>query len=369
MEKLNNLASTQSAGGGYVNSKKISYIESLRCYAAFAVVVLHVTSAPIAYCYDAYSDLDLFLGRLIRNLMTWGVPVFVMITGSLLLNPAKELPLHKLFFKYIRRFVLVIAIFVTCFSLMELVFTEKTISVSIFFKAILNTLAGKSWDHTWYLYMTIGLYALLPFLRCFTFGLEKMDENSAKKTLFCTLCVIFVISSLIPYLSFFFDFKNHFPTVSVYIFYALLGYAAHKCNFSLNNKVSWGILAGYVLYTSLIQLDSRFIIKDNAALYTLGNGSPIIILSALAIFSLSKNFFSKKNREIGKITKFLSPLTFGIYVLHPVAVNACYKVLKFTPEHMPFCVSLFATLFITLAFSIIATWLLRMIPIVKKYLL
>ena len=355
--------------GGGVNSEKISYIESLRCYAAFAVVVLHVICTPFVSCYDAYSDLEHFLVRLIRNLMNWGVPVFVMITGSLLLNPEKELPLHKLFFKYIRRFVLVIAIFATCFSLMELVFTEKTISVSIFFKAILNTLAGKSWDHTWYLYMTIGLYALLPFLRCFTLGLEKMDENSAKKTLFCTLCVIFVISALLPYLSFFFDFENFFPKVSVYIFYALLGYAVHKYNFSLNNKVSWCILVGYFLYTSLIQLDSKFLMKDNAMLKTLGNDSPIVLLSTLAIFSLSKNFFSKKNRKIGKITKFLSPLTFGIYVLHPVSVNFCYKVLKFTPEYMPLCVSFFATLFITFAFSIIATWILRKIPIVKRYFL
>lgn len=350
-------------------SKRVSYIESLRCYAAFAVVVLHVICTPFVFCYDAYSDLEHFLVRLVRNLMSWGVPVFVMITGSLLLNPSKELPLHKLFFKYIRRFVLVIAIFVTCFSLMELVFTEKTFSASIFFKAILNTLAGKSWDHTWYLYMTIGLYALLPFLRCFTLGLEKMDDKSANQTLFCTLCVIFVGSSILPYQSFFFDFSNHFPEVSIYIFYALLGYAVHKWNFTLSNKVSWCILVGYILYTSLIQLDSRFLMKDNSALYTLGNESPIVLLSAFAIFSLSKNFFSNKNRKIGKLTKFLSPLTFGIYILHTVAVNMCYKVLKLTPENMPFLISFFATLFITLTFSIISTWILRKIPIVKKYLL
>lgn len=79
-------------------------------------MVLHVICTPFVYCYDAYSDLEHFLVRLIRNLMSWGVPVFVMITGSLLLNPEKELPLHKLFFKYIRRFVLVIAIFAACFS-------------------------------------------------------------------------------------------------------------------------------------------------------------------------------------------------------------------------------------------------------------
>lgn len=353
--------------GENMSQSRIPYIESLRCIAAFAVLVLHVVCTPFGSCSNAYSEAEAFLVRLLRNLMNWGVPVFVMITGALLVNPQKALPLKKLFFKYIRRFVLAIIVFCTLFSLMELVFSEREISIGIFARAVLNTAKAKSWDHTWYLYMTVGLYALLPLFRTFAFGLESMQKDDGKNILICVLCVMFFVSSVVPYLSFFVDFKNDFPGISIYLFYLVLGYAVEKWNFSLPNKISVLILVIYVLYICLIQLSPAFLMENNAALNTLGNDSPFVVLAAFSIFSLCKNLSGKK--EEGKIPAFFSPLTFGIYIIHPVAVNLCYKVLHLTPDRISFPLSLILTLIITAVFSAAGTWILRKIPFVRKYLL
>lgn len=293
----------------------------------------------------------------------------MMITGSLLVSPKKELSINKLLFKYIKRFVLVIIVFGTLYSLMEIVFTEKTFKFSILVEAILNTAKGKSWDHMWYIYMTVGLYALLPFLRGFAGAVELQkiqDEQKAKRILLYTLAVMFIISSVVPYISFFVEVKNDLPQISIYIFYLLLGYAVEKWNFKLKNKIAVLLIVIFVLYTGLIQLYPKVVMRDNTFMLTLGNESPFVVLAAFSVFSLCKNLCGEKPEN--NVTKFLSPLTFGIYLIHPVSVNLCYKVLKLTPENLPFCVSLCSTLGITIFFSIAGTLILRKIPVIRKIL-
>lgn len=339
------------------NNESTEYLNYLRVLAAFAVLMLHVICTPIVFCQDLYSSVELFFVRFFRNLLNWCVPVFVMITGVLFLNPDKEIPLRKLFKKYISRFVIVILTFGTLYSLMELIFEDRSISVAKILLALKNAIVGKSWDHMWYVYMAIGLYLLIPLMKI-------VVKNLSDKVLYYSLGVLFLTASILPYVKKFIDFTNHFSMVSIYIFYLLLGYALHFKNFRLKNIYSIVILILYAVYVGLIQLSPFFIIENNAALKTLGYESPIVVLAAFAIFSLCKNI----SRE-SKVIKFIAPLTFGIYIMHPVFINFCYKVLHLTVEKYSLGISLFIVSLITIVGSIVATFILRLIPFVRKYIL
>lgn len=64
--------------------------------------MLHLTyQVDLAYQKDLSAN-TLWLSQSVAYCMNWAVPVFLMVTGSLLLNPKKELPLEKLWKKYIR---------------------------------------------------------------------------------------------------------------------------------------------------------------------------------------------------------------------------------------------------------------------------
>ena len=169
---------------------------------------------------------------------------------------------------------------------------------------------------------------------------------------------------MLPYIRNFIDFANHFSMVSIYIFYLLLGYALHFKNFRIKNIYSVVILLLYAVYVGLIQLNPFFINENNAALKTLGYESPVVVLAAFAVFSLCKNI----NRE-SKVIKFIAPLTFGIYIMHPVFINFCYKVLHLTVEKYSLGISLLIVSLITIIGSIVATFILRLIPFVRKYIL
>ena len=75
------------------------YFDYLRVFAAFAVIIIH-TAAQNWYSVDVNSfewQVLNFYDAIVR----WGVPVFVMISGSLFLG--KEIPLKKIYAKYILR--------------------------------------------------------------------------------------------------------------------------------------------------------------------------------------------------------------------------------------------------------------------------
>lgn len=339
------------------NENSTVYLNYLRVFAALAVLMLHVLCTPVVYYQNLYSYTELFWVRLARNLMNWCVPVFVMITGVLFLNLDKELPLSKLLKKYIFRFVLVIAIFGTLYSFMELLFSDRNITFGKVVLAIKNTITGKTWDHMWYIYMVIGLYLLLPPMKIFI-------NNVSDKLLYFTLGILFLISSVIPYLQEFIELNLQIPCVSIYLFYLLLGYAIHYKDFRLRNIYAVLILVFYCIYVILIQFNPFFLIENNAALKTLGYESPIVVLVAFAIFSLCKNI-----KKESRIIKFVTPLTFGVYIMHPVFINFCYKLFHITIENYSLIISLVIVSLTTIIGSLFATWVLRLIPFVRRHIL
>ncbi|MGP1459086.1 MAG: acyltransferase [Treponema sp.] len=343
-------------------SQSIEYIDYVRVFAAAAVLLLHVFAQGANICGAAYfSRLELFIIRIIRNSLNWCVPVFVMITGALFLNPQKDVPIKKLFSKYIRRFVVVILTFGTLYCLMEVVYETKTFSVQNALIAVKNALIGKSWDAMWYLYMAVWLYCLLPLLK-------KSTEHMPNELLQYGLLVIFVFSSVIPYIQNFVPLNLQVPEISIYIFYVLLGYAVHYRNIELKNSVSIIFIAAYVIYLAAIQLNSEYaerILYFTVDFRTEGYHNPLVVALSWAVFSLCK----RNIRRASKIIDFLAPLTFGVYILHTVSLNVCYRLLNLTAVHYPLIVSFGSTAIITVIWAVGASYLLRLIPFVRKNIL
>ncbi|SFO21753.1 Acyltransferase family protein [Pseudobutyrivibrio sp. UC1225] len=77
------------------------YCDYLRFFAVFAVCVLHVSAFNWA-CTDVNS-LEWQVFNFYESIVRWGVPIFLMISGTLFLN--REISIKKLFSKYIFRMV------------------------------------------------------------------------------------------------------------------------------------------------------------------------------------------------------------------------------------------------------------------------
>lgn len=73
---------------GTQNTSKLLWIENIRAYSIVAVITIHsIYSALLLFGEDSLTTTGISIYRSLMNLMWWGVPCFLMITGYLLLNP------------------------------------------------------------------------------------------------------------------------------------------------------------------------------------------------------------------------------------------------------------------------------------------
>jgi len=140
-----------------------------------SVVLVHIFYQTDMYYSSSCSFellADIYLA--IKNaFFMWGVPIFFMISGYLLLPPEKEIPLKKLFGKYVLRIAIALFIFGSLFSILELLFSTKTLRLSFLLEALSMTATRNTWAHLWYLYALLGVYIVLPLLKMMVCGLTR----------------------------------------------------------------------------------------------------------------------------------------------------------------------------------------------------
>lgn len=103
---------------------RINYINSLRLLATLSVIWLH-TSAGLLDIREIACDNVKFWLSCHKYCMQFGVPVFVMISGALFLNPAKEIGFPLMLRKYVKRIGLALLIFGLPMCLVETHFSKS----------------------------------------------------------------------------------------------------------------------------------------------------------------------------------------------------------------------------------------------------
>lgn len=95
------------------HSNRTLYFDILRIIATFAVIFLHTSSG-------SWNMEDFNFDWNVRNVydsaVRWCVPVFVMISGALFLNPEKHISIKKLYTKNIFRIITAFFIWSTIYS-------------------------------------------------------------------------------------------------------------------------------------------------------------------------------------------------------------------------------------------------------------
>ena len=195
------------------------FLDVLRVLATCAVVLMHVltgaTDVTDASIVPEYRSLLLS----VMDLVTWCVPIFLLISGYLFLNPERTLTYPVMVKKYCRRIALAILLFGVPYAASELVVAEKSFRVMMIPEALKMTLTGHTWSHMWYLYLILFLYLITPLLK-------KVLQILPVWSVVAVMTVIFLGSSVAPFLNKVLD-SNSIPVLpdgGVYFLYYLCGY-------------------------------------------------------------------------------------------------------------------------------------------------
>ena len=345
------------------------WLDVLRVAAACAVVLMHTVTGSV----DIMNTGQYSQGRLlliVMDLVTWCVPVFLMISGYLFLNPRKEISFQKMLRKYCLRIVLALLIFGIPFSCLELILAERRLRIGMLWDGLVMVCAMRSWSHLWYLYLILLLYLLTPSVKWL---LKKIPEWAV-----VSVAVILVVgSSILPFVNKWMG--TDMPVLSeqlIYVFYYLYGYFLHKNhtkegegkNLWTMCAISAFLVAGMVCY--------RFLGKDTIQMAY--NFPPTVLLSVCqmhigqCLWRRGQGKHNKKknyHKAYGKGIMVLADLSFGIYLIHPVFLNLSYKFLHFTPMDYPLALALPLFWVAVMLCSVASTWIMRKITPLRRYVL
>jgi surface polysaccharide O-acyltransferase-like enzyme len=332
-------------------NNRILYLDVLRILAIFAVVILH-TSSPTTYHYN-HDPFSWFIGNFFNSMTRWCVPLFIMVSGALLLSTKQDESLGIFFKKRLNKVILPFICWIIIYFIYRHFHYGETITL---FSAIRDVLDVNVYWHLWFMYMIIGLYLATPIFRVYI-------KSASRQNLFYFLALWF-IASFIPVINTLYDVHIHylFRTVSSYIGFFILGYYLSKYDLSHFKKRLLYLLAVLSLFityfgTFYMTIQSNGDLDQTFYQYL----RPNTILIAAAIFAAVKS--AKIRPKHSRLIILLSNLSFGIYLVHPMLRNWIFEYINVQKETI---ITVPIDIVIISVLSFIIIYVLRKIPYVKR---
>lgn len=287
---------------------------NIRVLAILAVIVLHASAGFIAGVGDIdpfYGSKDWWMANVYDSITRWCVPVFVMISGYFLLNNSDS---TDVFFK--KRFIRVFPPLVF-WSIIYCIWTVLKFTIKgdldLAFSTIFNgILHGKPYYHLWFLFMLPFLYLVTPFLKNLLYLCEK-------KYLAFLIFFLFFMAIVNVFLS---NLNNSFSLASndslfindflYYLGYFTLGGYINKYKVAVRVLP---ILAGLLLAWGVTASGSYIFTYKYFYNYLSVN----TVLASVCMFFLIMRFC---DFDFMKSSRMLSSTTFGIYLIHPIFLEA-----------------------------------------------
>ncbi len=281
-----------------------AYMDILRIVGCFFVVLAHVAGGS-ADGFVAFST-AWWLCKGVYFLCLWTMPVFVMISGALLLN--RKSPSIKAFYK--KRFarIGVPLVFWTVFYLgVRLGLDHETLTVG---QGIDLVLQGNAYCHLWFLYMIAGLYLVTPFL-------QVLVQHLSVKQCFVLATAILVAADIFHLCNVMaWGLRPSVFTLFVpYISYYLLGHLIHHAWPRRYLPGTW-IAIGLTVTVVYLMCSAHFFIQlqsQQFGIFFFGFFGAPIALMAIAIVWTFREIYVK---QPGPRVKHLASCTLGIYLVH-----------------------------------------------------
>ena len=323
----------------------IPYFTWLRALGALAVVALHaIVVVHVAAGPDVLAPARVMVeGLFIIAFTRWAVPVFFMISGALLLDPARSMGWRKTL-RHVWRMGFVLLTFGFAFCLAESYVKMGGFSVQMLLESVQALISGNSWDHLWFVYTIIGFYLLTPLVRPWV--AQASREELGQVVLWGSLLLLGTkgLSAELPLTIY------NLPGLPYCFAYYLMGYYVH--NYLELNR-TWVVLG---LASLALMLGIRLFVGWEWV------GDPIrglVAPYAIFVMLLAKRYLNKPTTDYPLI-ELLADYSFGIYIVHPVFQHALVMLVDPLPYN---AVLVTVVLTVTaLVLSVALIWLLRKIP-------
>jgi len=302
------------------------HVDLMRTTAVVLVILLHAANEPhpIITQIGTAEIARWWTVNIYITLGDMGVPLFVLLSGALLLRPSKIEAMGIFFKKRLNRIVLPFIFWGIAYFAFRYFVNHENLTIG----SIIQGIQTGPYYHFWFLYMIFGLYLLTPALRV-------LVANAERKILELLLVLWFFGTAILPAIALFdhYSLDNKVFVIVGWIGYYILGV------YLLSSKVQtrktyltlFAALAGGTVGTFFMTL----YVGGEAGNFFYNQLGAAIILAATAVFLLLRNIPKSKIENGSPRANWLlhkiGQNTLGIYLFHIMVLETLQTgVLGFT---------------------------------------
>lgn len=375
---------------GKTQRETIAWVDLLRIIACFLVVLAHACDPFVSKFDDNPSE---FLsGALLGSLVRSCVPLFVMISGVLLL-PIKS-DMGTFYSKRAKRILIPLAFWSIVLPLLYYLYLNFCIAGTVNPGIVMENytleatltkmytfLFNFNYDTTplWYLYMLIGLYLFLPIISAW---LTQASQRDIKRFLY-----IWIISTIAPYIQMAapsLGYTGNYGSMGLfgecywnafgifYYFSGFLGFAVlayylkrFPLNWSWKRTLSVTIplfLVGYAITALGFILTQKYFpgSYENLEVVWYFYGINVLMMT-VAVFVTVQKIKISPSPLLSKV----AGLTFGVYLCHFVVVQFGYD-LVYPNLHLPAFIQIPLIAIVAFSVSLLIIWLMSLNKFTRK---
>ncbi len=348
---------------------RVFSFDVMRVIAVAAVIMIHTVSTDVATA--PINSSDFVISNIFSALSRLGVPIFVMISGALMLNEDKDIQSRKII-KNALIFFLILCFWSLFYAWHYEIFLPLVNNEDISLKNFVAELVGGR-RHLWYMFMIVGLYLLTPILRLFV-----KRSNSSYILYFIALALVFQFS--VPLVNFAFneligeainaeDFvtkyagKFYLDFLGKYVVYYLIGWYVTNIEIKKRHRIII-YLCGFAGALVTV-LGNQIFSTESERVHGLFFENIIInvLCYSTAVFVWLYYLFKDKNtKKHEKTFAKLSNITFGTYLVHVVVLTTAIDLIE-----IDFVLAEILVIWlVTFVLSYLLAYILSKIPFVKR---
>ena len=283
------------------------YIDLLRAIAAIAVVIIHVIG-PYRHLIDQIPTSDWLASAGYNVASRWAVPVFIMITGALMLGDTRPFNLRYYLSRRVSRVLLPFLAWSVIYAVLAGVSRDGTYDLAVTITDLQHIATKPTWGHLGFYYYFIPLYFVIPFLQPLA---QQMSDERLQMLVLVWLALTTLYLANIPSVG--------QVGVIMYGGYLLLGYALIRTPIQPHN-MHWLKLTFIVVFMlTFYALWHRSALAGKYApgRYTSYKTLNTAIMAAI-VFSLGYRYAPVVQVHGQRLIQFIARNSLGLFLIHPL---------------------------------------------------
>jgi len=339
-------------------------VDLIRTVAIFLVIILHASIEfdPIVSQMTQGAVWHWWAENIYNTLGRPSVPLFIMLSGSLLLQPSKIEPLRNFFRKRFKRIGLPFLFWGIAFFAWRYLVNHEALSLN----DVVNGIFTGPYYHFWFLYMLVGLYLITPILRVIV-------AYSDRKLLGLFIMLWFLGVAIAPLLNLFFmlNFDNNLFIIQGWVGYYILGVYMQQVR--LKSSVWFILLILGLMWTAVGTYFAAAFFGGTSSYFFYDYLSAAVILASVALFQFLRTVspigLETRSPRISWLLHQISQNTLPIYLFHVMILESLQKgyfgfKISVTTLNPALEIPLIAVLTLFICLGVIS--LLNRIPFLKK---